>query len=1014
MKKMEPETETFEYDDLLNAGVGGFATYLYENNLLKPLYTSESVCKLLGYSREEYEQAIDGNALNLIVDTEEREYVNAAIQEAVRKGVNLNTLFNMKHREQGEILIHVNGLFVKEEDRMLLKVLYTVVAEEAKMYKEVATHTTSGCYVVSEDFDVLFLNNKLRQILSGAIKDNVVGKKCYKESQMRESPCPTCPILTSHSTEIQSDKLGHTFKVSAQESSWYGSRAHIVYLDDITEQKKTAFEIEQIYNNIPGAVFQCKFDPDWTVLSANDGFYHFLGYTKEEFTQLGNIMSAVIYPDDQKIMAGKVRSQLVDGNKFFENENRLICKDGTVKWISIKGQLLELADGGQYFYCVFVDITREKKESARVYEDQKRYRIILEMLGIAYWEWSKEEGVYSSERYEDYAISEIGKGEQQKGFPYDSYVHPDDRVLSDAYMKLDFQGTFCKKSATLRAKMKDGTYQWTEMFSYAEKNQNGELIRIISIMRSVDKEWKKQKKQLELALKKAEAANEAKTAFLSRISHDMRTPLNGILGLTTLLKEYVADDRAVHDLSELELSGKYLLNLINDTLDVSRIESGKLELHPVVCDGQTLYNNALELTRVNMKSKHQKLVVNTGDLLFTYIYVDVARIQQIGMNVIGNAIKFSPEGATITISIRNISVKDGVITDEIVIEDNGIGMSKEFLPHIFDAFSQEDATRTSNSQGTGLGMSITKKLLEKMGGDITVESELGKGSRFTITLKMDIATDEQIEEYKKTRISSDTGIELSGRRILLCEDHPLNTNIATRMLEAKGMVVEHAGNGKIGAEMFLHSVEGYYDAILMDIRMPVMDGIEAAKAIRSLPRRDARVIPIIAMTANAFAEDVAQTKEAGMDAHLSKPIQTDLLYETLGSLLRIERSYRRKRILIVDDIEINRETLRTALEESYEIMEAENGEQALEIVEHTRGIDLVITDIQMPVMDGVELIRKIRENDSFRHIQIIANTQFGDPQQEEELLLLGANDFVYKPTTPKIVEIRVKKVLEKG
>lgn len=233
------------------------------------------------------------------------------------------------------------------------------------------------------------------------------------------------------------------------------------------------------------------------------------------------------------------------------------------------------------------------------------------------------------------------------------------------------------------------------------------------------------------------------------------------------------------------------------------------------------------------------------------------------------------------------------------------------------------------------------------------------------------------------------------------------------LLEAKGAQVEHAENGKIGVEMYKESVSGYYEVILMDIRMPVMDGIEATKTIRALPRRDARLIPIIAMTANAFSEDIAQTRDAGMDAHLSKPIETEVFYKTISELLLVDHNVRRKRVLVVDDIEMNRATIRASLENDYDILEADNGKRAMEILEHTHGIDVVMTDIQMPEMDGIELIKKIRSKEEFRHIVIIANTQFGNTNQEETLLEIGANDFVYKPTTPKIVEMRVRNALRR-
>ena len=466
-------------------------------------------------------------------------------------------------------------------------------------------------------------------------------------------------------------------------------------------------------------------------------------------------------------------------------------------------------------------------------------------------------------------------------------------------------------------------------------------------------------------------------------------------------------------LSEMEMSGKYLLNLINDTLDVSRIESGKMELHPVVCEGKSVFNNALGLAKASMKKKNITCHVHADDIPFTMLYVDIARIEQVIMNVVGNAVKFTPEGGSIDFSLENLSVENGVITDKVTIRDTGIGISPEFLPHIFEAFSQEDATRTNSYEGTGLGMSITKQLLELMGGDISVESELGKGSCFTIILKLNIATEEQIKDWKKMQVSIERDISLSGKRILLVEDHPLNAEIAKRVLEAKGILVDHAENGQVGVDMFSKSLTGYYDAILMDIRMPVMDGIEATKMIRNLSRRDARMIPIIAMTANALSDDVNLTRDAGMDAHLSKPIETDVLYSTLSDLLKVNRDIQRKKILVVDDIALNRAIIRDSLESDYDVIEAVNGKEAWELIQTSRGLDAVITDIQMPEMDGIELTRKIRSDGKYNHLVIIANTQYGNHQQEDKLIDLGADDFVYKPSSPKVIGIRVRNALRR-
>ena len=407
----------------------------------------------------------------------------------------------------------------------------------------------------------------------------------------------------------------------------------------------------------------------------------------------------------------------------------------------------------------------------------------------------------------------------------------------------------------------------------------GSVLLVLTTKRH--KEEKAANEKLSEALENAERANQAKTAFLSRVSHDMRTPLNGILGLADILKERTENPQMKQDLSELQLSGKYLLDLINDTLDISRIESGKLELHPTVCGGKILLDHTIRLANMNAQKKNIQLLVNADGLVYDVLYADIGRVQQVLMNVIGNAVKFTPQGGKVEITIRNIARDQEKLVDEYIVQDNGVGMSKEFLPHIFENFSQEDASRTSIYQGTGLGMAITKQILDAMGGTIKVESELGKGTRFTFTIPMRIATQEQVEQNRKETEKLEKSPVLKGKRVLLCEDHPLNAKIAKNLLEKKGMLVEHAENGKTGMEMFQASSPHYYDLILMDVRMPVMDGMEATKAIRDLPRADAKSIPIIAMTANACDEDVKACLKAGMNDHIAKPLDTEKMYRTI-------------------------------------------------------------------------------------------------------------------------------------
>lgn len=379
-----------------------------------------------------------------------------------------------------------------------------------------------------------------------------------------------------------------------------------------------------------------------------------------------------------------------------------------------------------------------------------------------------------------------------------------------------------------------------------------------------------------LALQHALAA---KSDFLSNMSHDMRTPMNGILGLVQLTRDLPdLPEEVAANLSVVDDSSKYLLRLINDTLDMSKIESNKLSLNPQVVDSNTLIRNIVAYVMPSAKEKGVELTVIPINAQLEYIRTDPLRLQQVFVNIISNAIKFTPAGGKIEMVIECLKRENGIAYDRIVVRDSGIGMSEEFLPKIFEPFEQEAEGAQNRTSGTGLGMSIVKKLIEMMGGTIEIKSKKGVGTEVIVYLRF-----ERVYEYTppKTQGSGNVAI-LKNCRILLCEDHPVNAQIATKLLEKQHILVEHAADGKQAVERFSAGAEGTYDAILMDIRMPVMDGLEATRAIRALDRADAAIIPIVAMTANAFDEDVEKSREAGMNAHLGKPVEADLLYQTLA------------------------------------------------------------------------------------------------------------------------------------
>lgn len=392
-----------------------------------------------------------------------------------------------------------------------------------------------------------------------------------------------------------------------------------------------------------------------------------------------------------------------------------------------------------------------------------------------------------------------------------------------------------------------------------------------------------QKKQNELkeAKEAAERANAAKTSFLSRMSHDIRTPLNAILGLLRI-DDMHEDDKVLikNNREKITVAANHLLSLINDVLQMSKLEDGQVNLAYEAVDLKKLARDVLTIT--NMRASESGVTLeyqqSENDLIYPYVYGSPVHLRQLFLNIYSNAIKYNKIGGKIYTAFRYMGEENGIVTYRWTISDTGIGMSEEFLEHIFEPFAQEHNDARSLYKGTGLGMAIVKSLIDEMHGTIEVDSEEGKGSTFTITLPFEIAEKQAIVQKKDDIANAD----ISGLQLLLAEDNDLNAEIAQVQLEEAGAKVTVVKNGQQAVDLFKKTPKGTFDAILMDIMMPVMDGLSATRAIRAIDRPDAAEIPIIAMSANAFQEDARKSLEAGMNAHLAKPLKMDLVIVTIA------------------------------------------------------------------------------------------------------------------------------------
>ncbi|MEI3203123.1 MAG: ATP-binding protein [Lachnospiraceae bacterium] len=393
----------------------------------------------------------------------------------------------------------------------------------------------------------------------------------------------------------------------------------------------------------------------------------------------------------------------------------------------------------------------------------------------------------------------------------------------------------------------------------------------------------KYKAELLIAAKKAEAANEAKTEFLQRMSHDIRTPINGICGMLDVADHYADDmEKQTECRAKIKEASYLLLELVNEVLDMSKLESDEVILEEIPFNLSCISREVFVVIEQIAAEQNIRIVWEKKEIIHRDLIGSPGHVKRVMMNILSNAVKYNRANGQIYISCREIpSEQPGMTTMEFVCRDTGIGMTEEFQKHIFEPFAQEDAGSRTKFAGTGLGMAISKNLVEKMGGTITFESKEGAGTTFVIRVPFRIDTDRsgRPETGEKTEVS------IRGLHILLAEDNELNMEIAEFLLQNEGAVVTKAWNGQEAVEIFEKSGSGEFDVILMDIMMPVMNGYEAAKRIRSLDREDAQVIPIIAMTANAFTEDRMKAKEAGMNEHIGKPVDGKLLVKVIHELV---------------------------------------------------------------------------------------------------------------------------------
>ena len=740
---------------------------------------------------------------------------------------------------------------------------------------------------------------------------------------------------------------------------------------------------------------------------------------------------------DKALLAGIFDPKLYSKQTYAEGELRIWDKNQKLHYYTYYSTRIATIEGEKIMLLLrnIDDKKQQEHELALLSADRMRHHNIANALAEMYY------AVYyvdlQAHRFYILRLTEIITANMLKGLEdhteawttfVNNFVHPKFRQqLADAFALEQIQTTLTQNSKNsveleLLRRFANDKYEWVRLEAQAIKDSEGNITGCVIAFRNIHTQklaYEKQQQALKAALLSAEKANSAKSSFLSNMSHDIRTPMNAIIGMTTIAQQYLYDPAKVNNcLSKIELASNHLLELINDILDMSKIESGKLSLKESPLNLAELIHNLISLINPQLKEHQHELRVDTQNISDEYLLGDTVRLNQIFTNILSNAIKFTPSGGRLNLEITQLPLAPtGYGNFRFVFSDNGIGMDKEFLPHLFTPFERSQASSMDSIEGTGLGMAITKNIVDLMGGTIEVSSIEGTGTTFTVTLPIKLADKQQtsvpvlhndlrvllidqrqaytiniLQQFQQLQLggtavqslaeatasftaasskdsayttiiivyeqtldletmlyklrqlsptlkialaitfsdlsqtikdyafdallilplfttnlaqtlnkmhqtgtsrpqrlqthTADSGPDCHGKRILLVEDNPLNMEIACELIGMTGAVIEEATDGEAALTKIRQAPENYYDLVFMDMQMPRLNGYDATKAIRNLPRQDVKKLPIIAMTANAFLDDIKKEREAGMNAHITKPFHLEELFAVISKWLR--------------------------------------------------------------------------------------------------------------------------------
>ncbi len=884
-----------------------------------------------------------------------------------------------------------------------------------------------GMYIIDKDYKMLYLNPYAQSTYPEVNRGDV----CYRALAGLDSPCAHCPI---HNT-------GESLFYAPFRKEWIEAQAALIDLPETGECYNVQFQVK---HKISGTVLEGELIADieehiadlsigennecliggyceegFPLFFVNDNMIRLLGYEdKEDFIAgIDGLVINTIHPDDRAQVARDLGGSYYPG-MVYETVYRMPRKDGTWFMTVDKGKVIETQSGRLAIISTCMDMSGFLKrqdelwaKNGELLQKELVSESMMNNMPSGYHRCEAKEGcpfIFIGEHFEKIVGWTREEIERDLGNLYYNLVWPEDvKIMSTYSDMLKMRGKGNVYSTDIyRIKKKGGGYRWVQDSTmFVDLGENSYFQGTVADITDFVETEHKQQRELEEAMLRVEEANNAKTQFLSSMSHDIRTPMNAIIGMTALATKHLEDQEYLKNcLNKMALASNHLLTLINDVLDISKVESGKMSLNPIVFSLADSVSNLVNIVRQQISGKCQRFDVRVHNIKEEYLFADELRLNQIFINILSNAVKYTPDGGHITMDLREefiagVSDKVRVIYE---VEDDGIGMSEEFQAHMYDSFSRANPENFGEVQSTGLGLTISKTMIDLMKGTIACKSAPDKGTKFTVTLDLPIAD----------KIMGD--LILPPMEVLLADDDEIFLESASNTLIQMGISPDcvTSGEAALAKTVERHEQGNDYPVIIIDWQMPGMNGIETIRQIRA---KVGPSVSIIVVSAYEWHDIEAIAKEAGADGFISKPFFPSNVYENMTRILGLHTDVRSDKeldtwgpnvagmhVLVAEDNDINWEIAREILD-LYRItaVRAENGQRCLEMLLESKDdeYNLVLMDIKMPVLDGYEATAAIRSQNReyVRNIPIIAMTADAFSEDIQRCKDVGMNGHIAKP-----------------